>query len=147
MGGERTTLSGNPGPEPEDSAVLDRLLALPDLVRAGMRRGPMDRFADFDCLVGTFRSGVHLSVRSGEIASAQPGPVLMRSWRFAFRATPEAWLEHWQPLPKPGFHDLLAMTKRGVATIEGDLQPFLANLQYVKDLLALPRAARQGGAS
>jgi hypothetical protein len=28
------------------------------------------------------------------------------------------------------------------ATLEGDLHPFMAHLQYFKDLLALPRAHR-----
>ena len=31
------------------------------------------------------------------------------------------------------------MTKRGAARIDGDLQPLLANLQYFKDVLAIPR--------
>jgi len=31
------------------------------------------------------------------------------------------------------------LTKRGEATLEGDLHPFMAHLQYFKDLLALPR--------
>ncbi len=63
----------------------------------------------------------------------------MRSWRFAYRASPAAWAEHWQSAPRPGFHDLLALTKRGEADLEGDLHPFIANLQYFKDVLALPR--------
>jgi hypothetical protein len=99
----------------------------------------MADFANFDCLVGTFRSGVHLEIRSGQITAIEPGPVLMKSWDFAFRATPEAWQEHWQCIPRAGFHDILALSKRGLATVEGDLRPFLANLQFFKDLLALPR--------
>jgi len=50
----------------------------------------------------------------------------MRSWRFAYRATSSAWAEYWQAAPKPGWHDLLALTKRGEATLEGDLHPFMA---------------------
>jgi hypothetical protein len=42
-------------------------------------------------------------------------------------------------MPKAGWHDLLALTKRGEATLEGDIRPFMANLQYFKDVLALPR--------
>ncbi len=132
--------------ETNDARILERLKALPALARAARPQGAMDRFVDVDCLVGTFRSGIHLAIRSGEIVDAQPGPILMKSWRFAYRATPEAWEEHWQSLPRAGFHDILAMTKRGAATIEGDLQPFLANLQFFKDVLALPRAGRSGGA-
>jgi hypothetical protein len=29
-------------------------------------------------------------------------------------------------------------------TLEGDLQPAMANLQYLKDLLVLPRRLREG---
>jgi hypothetical protein len=47
--------------------------------------------------------------------------------------------EYWQAAPRPGFHDLLALTKRGEAMLEGDLHPFMTNLQYFKDVLALPR--------
>ena len=43
------------------------------------------------------------------------------------------------PTPRPGWHDLLALTKRGEATLEGDLHPFMTHLQYFKDVLALPR--------
>ena len=63
----------------------------------------------------------------------------MRSWRFSYRASPAAWAGYWQAMPKPGFHDLLAMTKRGEAVLEGDLHPFIVHLQYFKDMLALPR--------
>ena len=49
-----------------------------------------------------------------------------------------------QPVPPPGFHDLIAMLKVRALRIEGDQHPFMANLRYFKDLLALPRA-RAGG--
>ena len=32
----------------------------------------------------------------------------------------------------------------GAMTIEGDLQPLMANLQVIKDMLALPRRIGQG---
>jgi len=63
----------------------------------------------------------------------------MRSTAFTVRATDEAWTNHWKKMPDPGWHDLFALTKRGAASMEGDLRPLLQNLQYFKDLLALPR--------
>ena len=42
-------------------------------------------------------------------------------------------------MPAPGWHDLLALTKREEATLEGDLHLFMTHLQYFKDVLALPR--------
>ena len=50
-------------------------------------------------------------------------------------------------MPRPGWHDLLALTKREEAVLEGDLHPFMAHLQYFKDVLALPRLHRPTVAS
>lgn len=97
------------------------------------------RFLDCDCLLGPLEQPFHVAIRGGRIADLTPAPVLMRSWRFSYRATSQAWAHYWQPMPRPGWHDLLALTKRGEAMLEGDIHPFMANLQYFKDLLALPR--------
>jgi hypothetical protein len=42
-------------------------------------------------------------------------------------------------VPAPGYHDIFAMTKGGRARVEGNLQPLMANLRFIKDLLAAPR--------
>ena len=97
------------------------------------------RFLDCECLLGPISQPFQASIRAGRIVEFVPAPVLMRSWRFSYRARPAAWAEHWRAPPRPGWHDLLALTKRGEATLEGDLHPFMANLQYFKDVLALPR--------
>ena len=81
----------------------------------------------------------YVAIRAGRIVELTAAPILMRSWRFSYRATTLAWASHWQADPKPGWHDLLALTKRGEAVLEGDLHPFMAHLQYFKDVLALPR--------
>lgn len=130
---------------PDEAWVLERLLTIPDLHRALPHLGSMHRFAKFACFVGAAGSGLHFTVQDGQIVEAAPGPILMKSYGFAFRATPDAWAEHWRERPKAGFHDILALTKRGVATLEGDMRAFLANLQFFKDLLALPRGAGQRG--
>lgn len=93
---------------------------------------------------GCFRVGIgaipfDLEIARGRLINLERGPFLMRSCQFSISATGEAWRRFWQPVPEPGWHDILALTKRGVARIEGELQPLMANLQYVKDLLALPR--------
>ena len=97
------------------------------------------RFLDCECRLGPTGHPFHASIRAGRIVDLIPAPVLMRSWRFAYRASPAAWAAYWQSAPQPGWHDLLALTKRGEAMLEGDLHPFMAHLQYFKDLLALPR--------
>ena len=102
-------------------------------------------FLDVDCLLGSTERAFHVAIRAGRIIDMTPAPVLMRSWKFSYRATPLAWTLFWQPVPKAGWHDLLSLTKRNEAVLEGDIQPFMTYLQYFKDLLALPRKA--GGAA
>lgn len=121
--------------------ALARLHALPALAAADpglVRRG---RFLDAEMLVGAGEASVFVSIRAGRVEGVAAGPGLMRPWRFAVRGSVRAWEAYWQPVPAPGWHDLFALSKRGELRLEGDLQPLVANLQYVKDLLALPRRA------
>ena len=90
------------------------------------------------CLIEIGTEQRLLTIRDGRPTIAERIP-LLASWEFAIRAGDEAWMALWQPLPKPGWHDLFALTKRGAMRIEGSLQPFMANLQYFKDLVTLPR--------
>lgn len=114
-------------------AQVPRLLAADvDLVRRGA-------FLDTRFQVGIGAIPFDIVIVGGGIASFERGPFLMRPWRFVVRAPADAWSRFWRPLPEPGWHDLFALTKRGQAVVEGDLQPLMANLQYMKDLLALPR--------
>lgn len=77
-----------------------------------------------------------VGIHAGRIESVQAGPFVMPRWTFAFRAERETWRKFWEPNPKPGFHDLLAMLKFRTLTIEGDPYPFMSNLLYFKDVLA-----------
>ena len=122
-----------------EADALRRLAALPGLVDADavlVRRG---RFLDAEVMVGAGQASATLSIRAGRVLVVTEGPGLMRPWRFAVRGTLRAWDAYWQPVPAPGWHDLFALSKRGELRVEGDLHPFVANLQYIKDLLALPR--------
>lgn len=111
----------------------------PDLVRRG-------RFLDSDMLIGIGTIELVVSIRSGKVTGVTRGPFLLKPWAFAIRAEPETWDAFLEPMPKAGWHDILALSKTGRLKIEGNLQPFMANLQYVKDVLAAPRrsSAREG---
>ena len=99
-----------------------------------------------DCLLGSQDHPFHVSFAAGRIVDMAPAPVLMRSWCFSYRASPTAWAEFWRPIPRPGWHDLFALTKTGEARLEGDLLPFMSHLQFFKDVLVLPRG-RAGAAT
>lgn len=96
------------------------------------------------CLVQIGATAFLLRIEAGRVTECRTPPALMSAWDFAVRGSVPAWEALWRALPPPGWHDLFALSKRGEMTIEGDLHPFVAHLQYVKDLLALPRAG--GGA-
>jgi hypothetical protein len=122
-----------------DAALVERFALIPARVNVNpdlLRRG---RFLTAEILVGIGAVPIHLSIVAGQVAGLEIRPGLMRSWRFAIRGTGTAWSLFWRPVPPPGWHDLFALSKRGELTMEGDLQPLVANLQYIKDVLATPR--------
>ena len=102
-----------------------------------MRRG---RFltADFALVVGA--TPLLVQIEAGRVMSVARGPFLLRPWTFSITARPETWLKLLKPVPDPGTHDLMALSKVGLARIEGNLQPFMANLQVIKDIVTAPRA-------
>ena len=120
------------------AAVLEQLAELVNADAGLVRRG---RYLSTTVLVETGATAWLVSVHEGRVTRVERGPFLMRAWSFAVRASEEAWQRFWAPVPAAGWHDLFAMTKGGQATVEGDLRPLMANLRYVKDVLAKPRRA------
>ena len=113
--------------------------ALPELVAADkdlVRRG---RFLTTEFESGVGSVPLHVSIANGEVRSVARGPFLLKPWVFALRAEAGTWAKLLEPIPAPGVHDLMALSKKGLVRIEGNLQPFMANLQYIKDVVAKPR--------
>ena len=77
-----------------------------------------------------------IAIAEGRIASVTRGPFVMPSWSFALRAPAAEWEKFFLSRPPPGSNDLMAMGRRRVLKIEGDLQVFMAHLRYVKEALA-----------
>jgi hypothetical protein len=123
-----------PSPNPSDAAVIKAFAGIPGLLEQAPAL--VARMLDCECLLGPINHPFHVSIRAGRIVDLTPAPVLMRSWRFSFRATAAAWAEYWKPAPRPGWHDLLAPTKREEAALEGDLHPFMTQLQYFGPVLS-----------
>jgi hypothetical protein len=118
------------------AAVLDRLAELVNADAALVRRG---RYCSTTFLVETGATAWLVTVHEGRVTRVERGPFLMRAWSFAVRASEDAWRRFWEPVPAAGWHDVFAMAKGGHARVEGDLKPLMANLRYVKDVLAKPR--------
>ena len=116
--------------------VFETLPALVNGNESLVRRG---RYCTTTFLVEAGDTAWLICVHEGRVAKVERGPFLMRAWSFAVRAPAEAWQKFWEAVPAPGYHDIFAMTKGGHARVEGDLQPLMANLRFIKDLLAAPR--------
>lgn len=145
MESQRVRPNADPPVTYTQEAIFEGFKAIPELLARDAALIARGRWLDVDCLLGPTMQPFHVAIRAGQIVDMTPAPVLMRSWRFAYRATPAAFAAYWQAMPPAGWHDLLALTKRGQASLEGDLYPFMAHLQYFKDLLALPRQSGFGG--
>lgn len=112
--------------------------ALPDLVNGDpvlVRRG---RWLTTTFLLEIGEDKHLVSVHEGRITGIVT-PGLTPSWTFAFRAPAEAWEKFWQPVPEPGYNDIFALIRWGRMRLEGNLQPLMANLLYLKEVLASPR--------
>lgn len=124
-----------------EAAAIRTLERLPTLANADawlVRRG---RFLSTNCLIQVGTVPFHMTIEAGRVAALERGPRLMTSWSFAIRASGQAWLRFWEPVPAAGWHDLFALTRHREATVEGQILPLMQNMQYFKDLLALPRKA------
>ena len=112
---------------------------IPELVNADANLVRRGRFLSTTFLVEIGDKGYLVKILEGRVASITPGPFVTPNYSFALRAPRDEWELFWTKLPPPGHHDIFALFKRGKLVIEGDLQPFMANLLYIKDVLASPR--------
>lgn len=126
--------------EANTDRVIGLFERLPALVEANADLTKRGRFlsTDFALVVGA--TPLLVRVEAGRVTSVARGPFLLRPWTFSITAAPETWLKLLKPVPDPGTHDLMALSKIGLARIEGNLQPFMANLQVIKDIVTAPRA-------
>jgi hypothetical protein len=80
-------------PDVTDAAVIKAFAEIPALLEQTPALIARGRLLDCDCLLGPVAHPFHASIRAGRIVDLTPAPVLMRSWRFAYRATSAAWTE------------------------------------------------------
>ena len=110
-----------------------------DLVNADPWLQRKGRWVDTVFMVEADDRSWRLTVKSGRIEAIEAGPFVMSSSDLTFRAPLSAWTEFWQASPKPGYNDVFALLRRRLLRIEGNLQPFMANLFYFKGVLEAPR--------
>lgn len=126
-----------PAALPSAASLVERLHAAL-AAGADARLIERGRFVELDCLVAIDDESRLLRIRAGRPTLAALDRPLQSSV-FSVRGSARAWAALWETEPEPGWHDLFALCKRGEMRIEGNLQPLMANLQWFKDVLALPR--------
>jgi hypothetical protein len=117
--------------------MIEALAARVNGDEALVRRG---RFLTTTFLLEVGPTAWLISIFEGRVMSVTSGPFVMPSSSFALRAPEEEWRKFWSHRPPPGSNDLMALIKRRVLKAEGDLQIFMANLRYFKEVLAKLRA-------
>ncbi|MBI1396997.1 MAG: hypothetical protein GC151_13555 [Betaproteobacteria bacterium] len=129
------------GDAPADLASRELAARLRNALRhpAAERLGRRVPLLTTRALVAVDAEDTHLDFTQGRVTVREHVP-LLHPWDFAIRGSAAAWAALWVPVPEPGWHDLFALSKRGEMRFEGHLHPFLAHLQFFKDLLSLPRA-------
>lgn len=96
---------------------------------------------DWQLQLGADSDDWAVDIRRGIVAEVRPGPFVLPAWQTRIAAPRDEWLAFLAPVPRPGHHDIIALLRRGAIRFEGDLHPLMANLLYVKRLLASLRPA------
>jgi hypothetical protein len=125
----------------QETDLAQRIALMPGRVNADAFLVHRGRFVTLEFRLDLGAAPYLVAVERGAIAALERGTHLMRSYRFKIAGSEEGWRDFWQDCPPPHRHDIFALQKAGLVTIEGDLQPLMANLLYFKDVLAAPRGS------
>jgi len=113
--------------------MFDRLINTQTSV-PGLQR--MGRHLNTDVMIRTETTEWLVHIIAGKVAAVQTGPFVMPSYAFSMTANEQDWRDFLQDVPKPGCNDLIALLRRGVLQLAGDLHPLMSHLLYFKLLLA-----------
>jgi hypothetical protein len=113
--------------------------SIPKHVNADARLVRRGRFVDTTFMIAIDDTYYLVRIQEGRVTKLTPGPFITPDYSFALRASRGVWEKFWQPLPPLDFTDVFALVKQKLMRVEGDLHPFMANLLYFKDVIAVPR--------
>lgn len=96
----------------------------------------MAQYLDTCFMISTVDEEYLVKIEKGKVTNVEEGPFVMPSYIFKLIASKEEWFKFLQTTPQPGSHDIIAMLRRKVLKLEGDLHPLMSHLLYFKLLLA-----------
>ncbi len=112
-----------------------KIEALPELVNRNAALQHRGRYLTTIFMLEIGDTQYIVKIHEGHITDVSVAGV-MPTWIFALRASAETWEKFWAVVPEPGYNDILALVRRGRMRLEGNLQPLMANLLYIKEVLA-----------
>ncbi len=112
---------------------------LADTANADPNVRRLGRGCSVEFVLGLDERPFHVVVKDGVVGEVLEGPFKMRGAAFRIQAASQTWAEFMAPRPKPGFHDIFAMSATGNARIEGDMDRLLTHLAFFKALIATTR--------
>ena len=116
--------------------MIDKIAGLVNADTRLVRRG---RFVNTTFMIAIDNWYTLLRVEEGRVTKVARGPFITPDYSFCLRASRNVWEKFWEPLPPLGYTDIFALVKQKLMRVEGDLHPFMANLLYFKDVIAVPR--------
>jgi len=97
------------------------------------------RWVNLTFTFGIGKNDYLLEIIEGKVISSTKRTVLTKSGVFKIHGERDAWEKHWFNIPPRDYHDIFAMLAKKLIIIDGNLTPFMQNLQYFKDLIASNR--------
>lgn len=85
-----------------------------------------------------------VTLKDGAVHSLQSDTGPMHDWDLSMQMSAQNWERFWSADPDPGWHDIFALSRRGMLRIEGDHLRLMQYLQVLKDLISLPRDTAEG---
>jgi hypothetical protein len=117
------------------------LLLIQDMqnrVNADSRLIARGKWSNLSFVLGVGEDDYLISIAAGKLTDIYLRHLPTDTGQFSIRASAESWAKHWQALPPPDYHDIFAMLPKQIVKIDGMLEPLMQNLQYFKDIIAIP---------
>ena len=97
------------------------------------------RWVNLTFILGLGEEDYLIKVVEGKVQSVILRALATDTGIFSIRAKKSTWEEYWASSPKRDYHDICSMLPKKLVKIDGDLLPFMQNLQYFKDVIAALR--------
>lgn len=120
-------------------ALIKRFASIAPHVNANAHLVHRGRTLTADLIVTIGSARFLLRIQQGVVAELTQQIALFHPCALYVQGTADAWELLWSRVPPAGWHDLFALHKRGEMVIEGDTKLLFTHLQYLKDVLEMPR--------